>query len=287
MRVMSLHDASSELVRIDAALEAIRLHVRRAPKVALVLGSGLGSFADTLSDATALDYAAIPTMPVSRVAGHAGRLVFGSVEGVDCVAMQGRVHLYEGHPPSDVVFGVRLMIRLGARIVIVTNAAGGVDPRLEPGEIMLIEDHINLTGCNPLVGPNEDALGPRFPDMTAAYDVRLRELALDAASEAGFQLARGVYAGLLGPSYETPAEVRMLGALGAAAVGMSTVLETIAARHMGARVLGLSCITNKGAGLAPGALDHREVQDVASRIRDRFVALLRGVLARIGRGDAG
>jgi purine-nucleoside phosphorylase len=256
------------------------------PRVALVLGSGLGDFADTLEDRVAIPYGEIPTMPQSGVQGHAGKLVFGRAEGVECVAMQGRVHLYEGHSPADVVFGLRLMIRLGAKVVIVTNAAGGASPRLEPGELMLIEDHLNLTGTNSLLGPNDDALGPRFPDMTGAYDLRLRELALASATDAGFQLARGVYAGLLGPSYETPAEVRMVSKLGADAVGMSTVLEAIAARHMGARVLGVSCITNKGAGLSHGTLDHSEVQETANRVRGRFVSLLRGVLARVGRGEA-
>ncbi|MBN8615518.1 MAG: purine-nucleoside phosphorylase [Deltaproteobacteria bacterium] len=275
-----------QVSRLDTAVESIRTRVTTAPRVALVLGSGLGDFADTLEDAVAIPFAEIPTMPVSGVQGHAGKLVFGRAEGVDCVAMQGRVHLYEGHPASDVVFGLRLMIRLGAKIVVITNAAGGANPRLDAGELMLIEDHLNLTGTSSLLGPNEDALGPRFPDMTAAYDLKLRELALGAASEAGFQLARGIYAGLLGPSYETPAEVRMVFAMGADAVGMSTVLETVAARHMGARVLGISCITNKGAGLSHGVLDHSEVTETANRVKGRFVGLLRGVLARIAKGEA-
>jgi purine-nucleoside phosphorylase len=283
----TMHGASSQVERLDAAVRAVRARVANVPTVALVLGSGLGDFADTLEDRVAIPYGDIPTMPQSGVQGHAGKLVFGRAEGVECVAMQGRVHLYEGHSPNDVVFGLRLMLRLGARFVIVTNAAGGANPRLDAGELMLIEDHLNMTGTNALLGPNEDALGPRFPDMSVAYDLRLRELAQSAATEAGFQLARGVYAGLLGPSYETPAEVRMLGKLGADAVGMSTVLETIAARHIGARVLGVSCITNKGAGLSHGLLDHSEVQEVANRVRGRFLALLRGVLARVGRGEAG
>ncbi len=281
-----MHDSLSQVARLDAAVAAIRARVANVPTVALVLGSGLGDFADTLAGRVAIPYGDIPTMPQSGVEGHAGKLVFGQVDGVDCVAMQGRVHLYEGHSPNDVVFGLRLMLRLGARFVVVTNAAGGANPRFDAGELMLIEDHLNMTGTNALLGPNEKALGPRFPDMSVAYDLKLRELAQSAATEAGFQLARGVYAGLLGPSYETPAEVRMLGKLGADAVGMSTVLETIAARHMGARVLGVSCITNKGAGLSHGLLDHSEVQEVANRVRGRFVALLRGVLARIGRGEA-
>ncbi len=277
--------AGSQSARLDAALASIRRRTGAQPRVALVLGSGLGGFADTLEGATKIAYTEIPTMPVSAVVGHAGNLVFGRAEGAEVVAMQGRVHLYEGHPPSDVVFGARLMIRLGARVVIVTNAAGGANPTFSPGDLMLIEDHLNLTGQSSLTGPNEEALGARFPDMSAAYDPALRALALEAASAAGFQLVRGVYAGNLGPAYETPAEVRMAQRLGADAVGMSTVLETIAARHMGARVLGISCITNKAAGLSATALDHAEVEETARAARGRFVALLRGVLARLARGE--
>jgi len=280
------HAAPSQLARLEAAAAAVRARVANVPKVALVLGSGLGDFANALENRVAIPYGEIPTMPVSGVQGHAGQLVFGQAEGVDCVAMQGRVHLYEGHSANDVVFGLRLMLRLGAKYVIVTNAAGGANPRLDAGELMLIEDHLNLTGTTALLGPNAAALGPRFPDLSVAYDLRLRELALASATEAGFQLARGIYAGLLGPSYETPAEVRMVFSLGADAVGMSTVLETVAARHMGARVLGVSCITNKGAGLSHGVLDHSEVQEVANRVRGRFISLLRGVLGRIARGEA-
>lgn len=271
----------SQSARVEAALAAVRKRTTVSPRVALVLGSGLGGFADTLEGATKIPYAEIPTMPVSAVVGHAGNLVVGRAEGVDVVAMQGRVHLYEGHSPADVVFGARLMIRMGARIVIVTNAAGGANPSFSPGDLMLIEDHLNLTGQSSLTGPNEETFGPRFPDMSHAYDPGLRALALEAASAAGFQLVRGVYAGNLGPAYETPAEVRMAQRLGADAVGMSTVLETIAARHMGARVLGVSCITNKAAGLSPTALHHAEVEETARQARGRFVALLRGLLARI------
>ncbi len=273
--------ATSQSQRIDAALAVIRQRTKVQPRVALVLGSGLGSFADTLENATKIPYTAIPTMPVSGVVGHAGNLVIGRAEGLDVVAMQGRVHLYEGHPPADVVFGARLMIRMGARVVIITNAAGGANPAFSPGDLMLIEDHLNLTGQSSLTGLNEDALGVRFPDMSAAYDPGLRAIALEAASAGGFQMVRGVYAGNLGPAYETPAEVRMAQRLGADAVGMSTVLETIAARHMGARVLGISCITNKAAGLSATALDHAEVEETARSSRGRFVALLRGVLSRI------
>lgn len=281
MRRMT-HEVTSQAARLEHALSAVRARVTRAPRVALVLGSGLGDFADTLEDRVAIPYEEIPSMPVSGVVGHAGQLVFGRAEGVECVAMQGRVHLYEGHSAHDVVFGLRLMLRLGADTVLITNAAGSANPRIDAGELMLIEDHLNLTGTNSLLGPNEPALGPRFPDMTHAYDPALRAIALEAASAAGFQLARGVYAGLLGPSYETPAEVRMVAKLGGDAVGMSTVLETIAARHMGARVLGVSCITNKGAGLSAGTLDHAEVTETANRVKGRFISLLRGILGRVG-----
>ena len=278
--------------RLDGALAAIRSAVARSgadarADVALVLGSGLGSFADTLKGAVRIPYSEIPGMPVSAVAGHAGQLVIGTAEGVRCVAMQGRVHLYEGHDPAEVVFGLRVMLQLGARTVVVTNAAGASNPALEPGDLMLIDDHLNLTGRTPLLGPNDDALGPRFPDMSRAYDPELRALARKVAEQQGIALRSGVYAGLLGPSYETPAEIRMMQHLGADAVGMSTVLETIAARHAGARVLGISCITNKGAGLSAQLLDHSEVQETADRVRDRFVALLRGVLRAIGGGAIG
>ena len=275
-----------QIPRLDAAVTAVRKHTTLVPEVALVLGSGLGGFADELENKVAIPYGEIPGMPSSNVVGHAGKLVLGTSEGARVVAMQGRVHLYEGHPVSDVVFGLRLCLRLGAKYVIVTNAAGGSNPGFRPGDLMLIEDHLNLTGMSSLTGPNEEGLGTRFPDMSAAYDPKLRALALSVASSGGFQLVRGVYAGLLGPQYETPAEIRMLQRMGADAVGMSTVLETVAARHMGARVLGISCITNQAAGLSPTPLDHSEVQETANHARGRFVSLLRGVLRGIAQGQA-
>lgn len=275
-------------VRLEAALRAVNERTSMRPDVALVLGSGLGGFADTLERPAIIPYSEIPGMPVSSVAGHAGRLVIGEAEGVTCVAMQGRVHLYEGHDAADVVFGARLMLCLGARTLIITNAAGAANPALEPGDLMLIEDHLNLTGRTPLLGHNDDTLGPRFPDMSQAYDLDLRKLAHRVAAERGIALRGGIYAGLLGPSYETPAEIRMMQRLGADAVGMSTVLETIAARHAGARVLGISCITNKGAGLSAQLLDHADVQATADRVRDGFVSLLRGVLGAlaVAKGNA-
>jgi purine-nucleoside phosphorylase len=267
---------------LDAASD-VGAKTELRPAVGLVLGSGLGAFADTLEERTVVPYARIRGMASSAVEGHAGNLVLGRAEGVPVAAMQGRVHLYEGHGPDAVVFGTRLLVHLGASAVIVTNAAGGVAPAFAPGDLMLIEDHLNLTGQSCLVGPNEDAIGPRFPDMTSAYDAELRGIAAEVATGLGFELRRGVYAGLLGPTYETPAEIRMLRTLGADAVGMSTVLEVIAARHMGARCLGISCITNLAAGLSTGPLSHDEVKETADRVRDRFTALLRGVLGRIRR----
>ena len=246
--------------------------------VAMVLGSGLGDCANGLEDANAIPYGEIPHMPLSSVQGHAGNLVVGLKAGKRIVAMQGRAHLYEGNSPNEVAFGVRLMATLGAKTLIVTNAAGGIRPGLEPGTLMAITDQLNLTGQSSLVGPNDDTQGPRFPDMTNAFDPTLIEVAGTVATHQGFALERGVYAGLLGPAYETPAEVRMLRTLGADAVGMSTVLEVLAARHMGLRVLGVSCISNLAAGIAKGPLSHEEVQGTARRVRSRFESLLNGVL---------
>jgi purine-nucleoside phosphorylase len=248
------------------------------PAVGVVLGSGLGPFADTLAGAQRIAFREVPGMAATAVEGHAGGFVFGRHGRLRLCAMQGRLHLYEGHAPDQVVFGVRLMIALGARTVILTNAAGGIRDDLQPGDLMSIEDQLNLTGHNCLLGPNDDTLGPRFVQLNDLYDAGLRALAQRVARERGFPLHSGVYAGLLGPSYETPAEVRMVRALGADALGMSTVLEAIAARHMGARCLGLSCITNRAAGLAPEPPDHADVQRTAAAVRDRFVALLAGVL---------
>lgn len=264
--------------RLSEALSAVRRHSDAAPEVALVLGSGLGAFADTLDAHQAIHYGEIPGIPKSKVEGHKGNLVFGNVGKTPVVAMQGRAHLYEGHPAHEIVFGVRLMAKLGAKKLLITNAAGGISPNLQVGDLMLIADHLNLTGTNALLGPNLASLGPRFPDMTQAYDAKLRALAAEQASKLGFELKSGVYAGLLGPTYETPAEIKMLQVLGAHAVGMSTVLEVIAARHMGVRCLGISCITNLAAGLSEQELDHKEVQEVANRVHDRFVGLLREVI---------
>ena len=275
-------DFPPQMPRIQAAVADVSKHTARKPRVAMVLGSGLGSYADTLDDREVVPYVAITGMPTSKIVGHAGNLVFGAVAGVQVVAMQGRVHLYEGHSTADIVFGVRLMKHLGAEMLIITNAAGGCGDGFEAGDLMRITDHLNLTGRNCLEGTNEPELGPRFPDMSRAYDPELGELAERVAAEQGFALRRGVYAGLLGPTYETPAEVQMLKGFGAHAIGMSTVLEVIAARHMGMRVLGVSCITNLAAGIAEHELSHDEVTETATRVRSRFVGLLSGVLERVG-----
>lgn len=266
--------------RLEHALHTLRA-TRREPRIALVLGSGLGAFADTLSDTYRVPYAELDGMPSPAVEGHAGNFVFGTVAGRHVIAMQGRVHMYEGHSAELVVMGVRLMISLGAQVLIITNAAGGIRPGSKPGQLMLIEDHLNLTGHNCLSGPNDESLGTRFPDMSDAYDPALIETASRVAGQEGIAVTRGVYAGLLGPNYETPAEIRMLGVLGAHAVGMSTVQEVIAARHMGARVLGISCITNLAAGISPHKLSHVEVEATAKATRADFQRLLRAVIAEV------
>lgn len=262
--------------------EAKAAVLRRAdpPEVALVLGSGLGSYADTLEGSEAIPYVEIPHMPLSAVAGHAGNLVCGTRGGRRVAAMQGRFHLYEGHPADAVVFGVRLLACLGAKTLIITNAAGGLSEKLAAGDLMAIVDQLNLTGRN-LIGVAEGSFAPPFIDMTEAYDRELIDLAKRVASDAEVSLREGVYAGLLGPAYETPAEVRMLRKMGADAVGMSTVLEVIAARQVGMRVLGISCITNAGAGMGKTLLSHEEVTETAKRARPTFEALLSGVLEQL------
>jgi purine-nucleoside phosphorylase len=268
------------LDQLQAAAAAVRAKTALAPTVGLILGSGLGSFADTLTERVSIPYGEIPNMPESRVVGHAGNLVLGRVGSAPVACLQGRVHAYEGHAMDKVVFGARLLAALGARVVLITNAAGGIREGMAPGDLMVLSDHLNLMGHNPLIGPNVDAWGPRFPDMTEAYSKRLRELAQGAAHEAGVPLTEGVYAALMGPTYETPAEIRMLRTLGADAVGMSTVPEVIALRHQRVLVGAMSCITNLAAGISKGELDHSEVEETARASRSRFVALLSGWIAR-------
>ena len=265
---------------MDGLLEAKNAIADRTGRVevAMVLGSGLGAYANALEGARSIPYAEIPNMPTSAVSGHAGNLVIGAKGGRRVAAMQGRAHLYEGWSAHEVVFGVRLMAQLGASTLIITNAAGGIASSFAPGDLMAITDQLNLTGRSSLLGPNDDRLGERFVDMTTAYDPVLLETARQVAAKLGFELRQGVYAGLLGPAYETPAEVRMLRTLGADAVGMSTVLEVLAARHLGLRVLGVSCISNLAAGISDAPLSHDEVKETAARAQPRFEALLTGVL---------
>ncbi len=265
--------------RSDPLEEAVRyLQGLGAPKprVGVVLGSGLGGFVESLEQLSRVPYERIPHMPRSTVPGHPGNLCFGKIGSAPVACMEGRVHLYEGHGAQRVVFGVSLLAALGCSSVLLTNAAGGIGEGLAPGDLMLIVDHLNLTGQNPLVGDNDDSVGPRFPDLSRAYAPELRATARRAAREADVELKEGVYAALLGPSYETPAEIRMLRTLGAHAVGMSTVLETIALCHRGVRVGAVSCITNVAAGLPGALLDHAEVEAVARAAAPRFARLLTG-----------
>lgn len=275
--------APSDLAaKVDALVAAVRARTSLAPDAGVILGSGLGSFADGLSDAVAIPYGELPGFPVSTVVGHKGRLVIGRLGGKVIAAMQGRVHGYEGWPAWQVAIGARLLCRLGVKGLVVTNAAGGIRRGMVAGELMRITDHLNLSGQNPLTGPNADGLGPRFPDMSHAYSPALGALLHETADALGVKVTSGVYASLSGPSYETPAEIRMLATLGADAVGMSTVPEVIVASHMGVPVAGISCITNLAAGISDKPLSHEEVAETADRVRDRFGRLLAAFLPRIG-----
>ena len=273
--------SASEFDRVDEAAAAVRARCGAVPDVAVVLGSGLGDFADGLTDAVALPYETLPHWPQSRVVGHAGRLVVGQLAGKRVAALAGRVHVYEGHPMATVVFAVRAMARLGVARLILTNAAGGINTDFGQGALMVIDDHINLMAGNPLIGANDDRFGLRFPDMSEVYSRRLRALADEAARAAGVPIRHGVYVAVHGPSYETPAEIRAFRTLGADAVGMSTVPEAIAARHMGVEVLGISCITNMAAGVLDQPLVHDEVMETARRVRGSFLALLEGIIGRL------
>jgi purine-nucleoside phosphorylase len=249
--------------------------------VAVVLGSGLGGFAEELADRIEMPYSEIPGWPHSTAIGHAGRLVFGKLGSLDVAVMSGRAHLYEGYTPAQVTFGVRVLGKLGVRGMIFTNAAGGINPAYQRGGLVLISDHINLQGSNPLAGPNDDSLGPRFPDMSEAYSERYRMIAREAAAELGIHLGEGVYAAVLGPNYETPAEIRALRAIGADLVGMSTAPEVIAANHMGVKVLAISCVTNMAAGLHAEKLSHQEVLETGAMVRDTLVLFLKTLLPRL------
>jgi purine-nucleoside phosphorylase len=263
------------------AAEFIESRITVEPRAAVVLGSGLGGFADAIENPRIIPYHDIPEWPRSTAVGHAGKLVVGTVAGVPVAALAGRAHLYEGYTPQQVVYGIRALDLLGVDALILTNAAGAVNTQLKPGQLVLISDHINLLGANPLTGPNDEALGPRFPDMSEAYLKRYREAAREVAKTIGIELAEGVYAAVPGPSYETPAEIRYLRAIGADLVGMSTVLETIAANHMGMKVLGISCVTNYAAGVTDQKLDHAEVLATGERVRDTLTALLKAVIPQL------
>lgn len=272
----------STVAAIREAIEVIQSAVGdvTAP-LGMVLGSGLGKVADEIEDARYISYDKIPHIPSSTVKGHAGRLVRGRWQGREVVMLSGRVHKYEGHSFRCVALPAQLLGAMGVEVLVLTNAAGAVNPAFSPGDIMLIDDHLNLTGGNPLEGRNDERIGPRFPDMTVVYDKELREIATAAAQKLNLELQHGVYASVLGPSYETPAEIRMIRALGGDAVGMSTVPEAIAARHMGMRVLGMSCISNLGAGMGTDTLDHSHVAEVAGEATSRMRQLLAAVVREL------
>ena len=267
--------------KIEEAASYIRSKVEVSSVLGMVLGSGLGGFAEALDDATSISYDEIPHFPVSSVSGHAGKLVVGCTGGRQVVIMQGRVHYYEGYSMKEVTFPVRVLARLGIKTLILTNAAGTVNEGFTPGDVMLIKDHLNLTGDNPLMGHNDDRLGVRFPDMSEIYDGKIAQTMHRVAKETEFSLCEGVYAGLSGPSYETPAEIRMLRVLGADAVGMSTVAEAIAARHGGMSVSGLSVITNYAAGMSSTPLDHQEVKDTGEMVKERLSSFLRALIGKL------
>ncbi|MDL2335776.1 MAG: purine-nucleoside phosphorylase [Chloroflexota bacterium] len=270
--------------RLDELEPAVRARTDLVPQVGIVLGSGLGGLADALTDAVAVPFADLPGWPAASAPGHAGRLLLGHLDGVPVVCLQGRLHLYEGHSERLVVEPVLLMRRLGAQVIVLSNAAGGIRVDWPAGTLMLITDHLNLTGRSPLIGANDDAMGPRFPDLTHVWSPRVNDLMRRAATAEGVNLEEGVYAGLTGPTYETPAEVRMLRALGADAVGMSTVLEAIVARWAGADVVGVSLVTNPGAGITGDPLSHEEVLAAAAEASSRFQALIRNFVRQVGAG---
>jgi purine-nucleoside phosphorylase len=270
-----------EFARAERAAKFILDRTKLRPKIALVLGSGLGAFADDFSSAARIPYEKIPGFPRSTIEGHAGCLVIGKVGAVPVAAMQGRVHFYEGYSIKEVAFPMRVLGPLGIRAAILTNAAGAINVSFSQGALVVLRDHINLQGANPLIGPNDKRFGPRFSDMTHSYDPSYREIALAEAKKLGLAIHEGVYAALTGPSFETPAEIRYLKAIGADMVGMSTVPETIVARHMGIKVLGISCVTNMAAGILDQEINHAEVLETGERVRSQFVILLRAVIPRI------
>jgi purine-nucleoside phosphorylase len=267
--------------QVQEALEFIQSRSKIQPRIGLILGSGLGSIAERVTESVTIPYSQIPHFHAPSVEGHAGQLILGKMAGVPIVLLQGRFHFYEGHSMSEVVFPTRVIARLGIQVLLLTNAAGGVNTRYRAGDLMFIEDHINLMGDNPLMGPNLSEYGPRFPDLTEAYDKKLMEVMKKTAAELAIPVQTGVYAGLRGPTYETPAEVRMLRTLGADAVGMSTVPETVAANHLGIRVAGISCITNQAAGLSPHKLSHEEVMETSRQAAEKMKNLITTVVPRL------
>lgn len=272
---------SQDFLRTERAAKFILARTKLRPRIGLVLGSGLGAFANELAGATRIDYKKIPHFPRSTAIGHAGRMVIGKVGNVPVAAMQGRVHLYEGYAQREVIFPIRVMARMGIRAVLITNAAGGINREFKRGCLVILRDHINLQGTNPLIGPNEERFGVRFPDLTQVYWKPYQDAALQEGKRLGVEISQGVYAALPGPSYETPAEIRYLRMIGADLVGMSTVPEVIAAAHLGIRVLGISCVTNMAAGILDQPVTVEEVLETAERVKADFVALLRAVIPRM------
>jgi purine-nucleoside phosphorylase len=276
-----LTDIETYFGRVEEAASHLRQTLGTPPEIAIVLGSGLGAFAESLGASTIVPYGSIPHWPASRIIGHAGKLAAGVAAGKRVLALSGRVHFYEGHALETVTFATRVLGRLGVKTLILTNAAGGINLRFGQGALMVIDDHINLLGTNPLIGPNDDRFGLRFPDMSTLYSARLRALTAAAARGGGLAIEHGVYIAVTGPSYETPAEIRAFRTMGADAVGMSTVPEAIVARHMGIEVLGISCISNMAAGILPQPVTAEEVMETTSRVRDQFIALLEGIIGRL------
>ncbi len=268
-------------LQAQQAAQAIAQRTATRPRVAVVLGSGLGDFAEELQQPTKIPYAEIPHFPVSTAIGHAGNLICGNFAGVPLAVMQGRAHFYEGNSFAQAAFPMRVLQQFGVKAAVLTNAAGGINPEYGRGALVVIRDHINLMGGSPLIGPNEDRFGPRFPDMTYAYDREYRKIAAAEADLVKIKLHEGIYAAMHGPSYETPAEIQMLARMGADLVGMSTVPEVLVARHMGLRVLAISCVTNMAAGLSGEAINHEEVLETGRRVKGTFLALLRTVLPKI------
>ncbi len=272
---------SSTIDQLDICLRIIQERTDLVPEIGLVLGSGLGFLAERVDSPTIIGYGEMPGFPVSTVEGHASRLVIGQLGGRNVAVMQGRFHYYEGYPMERIAMGIRLFARLGAKMVFITNAAGGISQEMKPGDLMLISDHINLMGDNPLIGHNPDNLGPRFPDMSDAYNSNLREQARQIAKTEGIDLKEGIYSAMTGPSYETPAEIRMLKTIGADAIGMSTIPEAIAANHAGLRVLGISCISNLAAGISDKPLSHDEVKETANMAKEKFTRLLLALIGQL------